>query len=655
MNSNKILPVENFPFDQFKLLGIDKDAVKKLPQTVLKALQSGNRTSLIQFNDFKVSENSQPITLNAKLSIATDADGKPKLKIHPVNLEANNYLGLTEKEIAHITKDPLNVIPKMVLDKKGELIDSFVSLDTTTNEYIAVKRESIKAPEAINDITLTEQQRNDFKNGKPIQIGKDNYRLDVNSETGLAGKNLINLEFKSGKYNAKNAMLDFVLIASGLAPIVLIEHLAKLIARNVIGNVIDNKKTINELLNADLKKPIANAMKEIAEKAKKGMVVSDNEKNEIVVFNVEEALKQDQVTSVNLQPVQEIAMDSNLRKVVYDNLVKHDELFGPERVKLYELNEKISKNFTGISVTDLKDFVSDLNWRISHETLSDNHSTINFIQKEKDQIEKYIKVRSENLVFDPIKGSTNNVVLPNVRDIKNPFLPTFYDKEFRQNETKLDGLQKSSTIDLNSMPEQEEIQSINQKEKIGEKLNGLQESFDSKGYFSNDEKTKNESLTNEFNETGKNDKIASNDQTKDFLGQDNKPDQDTKSNVARFDEKELNRFILVAENKKLFDNPHLNNLSKNEVNEILKHARMAGDKLQSFAVIDNKALGTDKVNYYYLIKSAGDNAMKNEGTIVRIKDLIDTLLKQPNGGDYIIRSSPNELKEKVNYSPTIRM
>ncbi len=526
MNSNKILPVENFPFHQFKLLGIDKDAVKRLPQNVLKALQSGNRTSLIQFNDFKVSENAEPIKLNAKLSITTDPDGKPKLKIHPINLEANNYLGLTEKEIAHIKKDPLNVIPKMVLDKKGELIDSFVSLDGTTNEYIAVKRESIKAPEAINDITLTEQQKNDFKNGKPIQIGKENYRLDVNSETGLAGKNLINLEFKSGKYNAKNAMLDFVLIASGLAPIVLIEHLAKLIARNVIGNVIDNKKTINELLNADLKKPIANAMRDIAEKVKNGMVVSDTEKNEILIFNVKEALKQDRVTSVNLQPVQE-----------------------------------------------------------------------------------------------------------------------------------LDG-EKSANIDVNSKLEKEEIQSINEKEKIGEKLNELQESFDSKGYFSSEEKAKNESLTNEFNAIGKNDKISSNDQTVDFLGQDNKQDQEKiemLSNAARFDERQLNKFNLVAENKKLFDNPHLNNLSKNEVNEIVKYAQIAENRLQGFAVINNKALGNDKVNYYHLIESAGKDAIKNEGTIVKLKDLIDSLLKQPNGGDYIITNSTNELKEKVNFSSAVKM
>lgn len=291
MINNKFLLVEDFPYDQFKLLGIDKDAVQKLPQSVLKALQSGNRTSLIQFNDFKVSENSQPITLNAKLSISTDAGGKPTLKIHPVKLEANNYLGLTEKEIDYIKKDPLNVVPKMVLDKKGELIDSFVSLDRTTNEYIAIKRESIKAPEAINDITLTEQQKNDFKNGKPIQIGKDNYRLDVNSEMGLAGKNLINLEFKSGKYNAKNAMLDFVLIASGLAPIVLIEHLAKLVVRNVVHN--------NHLLNMDLKKPIANAIKDIAEKVKNGMVVSDIEKNEIVVFNVQKFINQEQAVTVD--------------------------------------------------------------------------------------------------------------------------------------------------------------------------------------------------------------------------------------------------------------------------------------------------------------------------------------------------------------------
>ena len=527
MSSNRILPVENFPFDQFKLLGIDKDAVKKLPQTELKALQSGSRTSLIQFNNFKVGENAHPITLNAKLSITTDADGKPKLKIHPVNLEANNYLGLSEKEIAHIKKDPLNVIPKMVLDKKGELIDSFVSLDTTTNEYIAVKRESIKAPEAINDITLTEQQKNDYKNGKPIQIGKDNYRLDVNSETGLAGKNLINLEFKSGKYNVKNAMLDFVLIASGLAPIVLIEHLAKLIARNVIGNVIDNKKTINELLNADLKKPIANAMKEIAEKAKNGVVVSDTEKNKILIFNVEEALKQNQVTSVNLQPV--------------------------------------------------------------------------------------------------------------------------------QNEIKLDEL-KPSNIDVNSKPGQEEIHSINQKEKIGEELNGLQESFDSKGYFNNDEKAKNQSLTNEFNAIGKKDKISSNDQTIDFLGQENNQDKKETTNLNYAKEsgllKEYQSRGYIVKNKELLDNPTILNIDKDDAKDIIKYLKFADGKGRDFAVINSN---DNIITSYHNIDLAREAVNNEGGTIVKTKDLINTFSKQPDGGDYIITSSTNELKEKTNLSSAIKM
>jgi len=298
----KIIPVENLPFEQFRLLGMEKKAVLSLPQQTLQALQSGNRTSLIQFNNIQLNGNAEPVTVNAKLSIETGSDGKLNLKMHPVNLAPNNHLGLTEKEIDFLRKDPLHMLPKMVLSKTGEPVDSFVSLDHTTNEFVAIKRDSIKAPEAINEVKLTEQQKKDFTNGKPIKIGKDNFQLDVHAETGVAGSKINSISFKSGKYTPKNLMLDFAIIAAGLAPIVLIEHLAKMLVRNVAGNIQDNRKQLTELLNKDLSIPVKNTLATIGEKAKQGISFTSKEKNELLAFNVATTLKQQEHLS-NAMPV----------------------------------------------------------------------------------------------------------------------------------------------------------------------------------------------------------------------------------------------------------------------------------------------------------------------------------------------------------------
>ncbi len=117
----------------------------------MDALLSGNRTSLIQFNNIKPHGLSEAVTINAKLSLQKDGNAY-QLKMHPYHLEPKNTLDLSQKEIDFLQKDPLNVLPKMVRDKDGKLADSFISLDKTTNEYVALKRDSITPPESINDL-----------------------------------------------------------------------------------------------------------------------------------------------------------------------------------------------------------------------------------------------------------------------------------------------------------------------------------------------------------------------------------------------------------------------------------------------------------------------------------------------------------------------
>jgi Protein of unknown function (DUF3945)/Protein of unknown function (DUF4099) len=307
----KIIPVENLPFEQFRLLGMEKKAVLSLPQETLQALQSGNRTSLIQFKNLQLNGDTEPVTVNAKLSIETQSDGKLNLKMHPINLAPKNTMGLKESEMVYLQQNPLYIIPKVVVSKTGEAIDSFVTFDHTTNEFTAVRKNTIKAPDAINEVKLTAQQKKDFVNGRQIQLGKENFQLDVNTETGVTGSKINSISFKSGKYTPKNILLDFAIIAAGLAPIVLVEHLAKMLVRNVAGNLYDNRKQLHELLNKDLSIPVKNTLATIAEKTKQGISFTPKEKNELLVFNVVASLKQDEHLS-NTIPVPKNLITENV-------------------------------------------------------------------------------------------------------------------------------------------------------------------------------------------------------------------------------------------------------------------------------------------------------------------------------------------------------
>ena len=319
MEKKEEIPVEKLPFEQFKLLGLEKKDVLALPPSTLKTLLSGNRTSLIQFKNLRLNEILEPVTLNAKLSLQKDGDSF-KLIMHPINLEQKNNLDLNSKEIEFLQQDPLNILPKKIVNKDGALIDSFISLDRVTNEFIAVKKDTIKSPESINDIVLSDSQKKDFVNGKPIQIGKDNFQLDINSEQGIAGKNLDKIEFKKGKYSSYNLILDVALFATGLAPLILIEHLAKMI--------FNNKESINDLLKIDLKPAMDRTVSHIAEKLTNGSEMNNKEKNELFVINVKDSIntqkEKTKLSSAEVKnnPEQIIAENTNAYTYV-GNLVEH--------------------------------------------------------------------------------------------------------------------------------------------------------------------------------------------------------------------------------------------------------------------------------------------------------------------------------------------
>lgn len=320
MERSEIIPIEKLPFDQFKLLGMERKDVLALPKSTINALQTGNRTSLIQFNNLKVTDIAEPVTLNAKLSLEKVGDSY-KLLMHPINLQQKNTLDLSPKEIEFLQKDSLNILPKKVVEKDGTLTDSFISLDKVTNEFVAVKKDAIKSPDSINEIVLSEIQKKDFINGKPIQIGKNNYQLDVNSEQGIAGNNLDKIKFKKGKYNSYNLILDVTLFASGLAPLILIEYLAKII--------FNNRKTVNDLLNVDLKPAIDRTVSNIAEKFNNGSELNNKEKNELFIANVHDSLiiKKDEIKLVPADIKKSLETKINIGEIpnytFVGNLVEH--------------------------------------------------------------------------------------------------------------------------------------------------------------------------------------------------------------------------------------------------------------------------------------------------------------------------------------------
>lgn len=258
---------DQLPFDQFEILGVSRSDLLKLPPRTLNALLSGQRTSLMRFPNVELPGGVGPATLDAKLSIELKEDGSPTLKVHPIRNQAENVFKLSKEEIAHLKLDETNFIERTIKDR-GKPKEVLISLDKTVNEYVAINKAKVRAPESINDIPLTADQKKTFKEGKPITVGGEGFRLNPNSEIGITtttgdDNKIKKLHFKvdvlagvgrakgqpttyrHSTYSSRELAIDLALIASGAGTIVLLEHLANIAFTTAADRIKQNNKAQN--------------------------------------------------------------------------------------------------------------------------------------------------------------------------------------------------------------------------------------------------------------------------------------------------------------------------------------------------------------------------------------------------------------------------
>src|ERR1017187_170550 len=268
---------------QLELLGLTRKDILDMPPRTYNALMSGNRTSLIRFNNVRVPGLGVG-SLDAKLSLERKPDGSVALRFHPINQIAKNTFNLSRDEITKL-KDGANFISKKLLDGREHL----VGLDKQTSEFVAVPKDSIEAPKKINGVELTDNQAKDFKDGKDIKIGGQKFHLNLSDELGIsAAENssiLSSLQFRHSTYNSTELLFDLALLTSGIGSIVMIGHLAELLVYTSAAAIKGKKQgTIAQLVNENkaVRDVQAIASPESARKFEKGKFLTPKEIKEMV-------------------------------------------------------------------------------------------------------------------------------------------------------------------------------------------------------------------------------------------------------------------------------------------------------------------------------------------------------------------------------------
>jgi len=270
--------IAELPQKQLALIGLTGKDILSLPPRTLNALLSGNRTSLIRFTKVNIPGMSSPLSLDAKLSLERKPDNSVSLKIHPINQSPKNSFNLTKEELGYLANGETNFVSKQIRNATGKRNEYLVTLDKTTNEFVAVRRDHILAPEVINGTALTEQQKTDFKNGKDIAVGDGSYKLDPNSELGVKENNnkpVKNLQLKHSSYSENELLIDLALLTSGLGHFVLLEHLANLALHS--GAAVMKSLREESHLNKPVRDALAKASPELTDTYKQTQKISAKE------------------------------------------------------------------------------------------------------------------------------------------------------------------------------------------------------------------------------------------------------------------------------------------------------------------------------------------------------------------------------------------
>lgn len=172
------------PYEKLAVLGIDRKKADLLPQEVKEKLASGEVTPLMQVSIN--ARNGDIITLPVKLQLTADKNGNPALIAYPVRaeleVERNKVLRLTEQEAIRLRNG--EVVQKAV-EVNGEKTQQYLQLDPETKSVIHRRvtdirlEQKLKDMEKVNDIELGTQQKQQVREGKPIELNVGGEKVSV--------------------------------------------------------------------------------------------------------------------------------------------------------------------------------------------------------------------------------------------------------------------------------------------------------------------------------------------------------------------------------------------------------------------------------------------------------------------------------------------
>lgn len=158
-------------WDQLKNFGLSREYLQE--RGLLDSMLKGYKTN--QLVPINLNFGSAVLRTDARLSLQQSNTGEVVLAIHGIRKQPE----LERPYFGHIfsEEDKKNLLETgnmgRVVELKGrngEHIPSFISLDKMTNEVVAMRAENVYIPNEIKGVQLTDQEKNDLREGKKVYI-----------------------------------------------------------------------------------------------------------------------------------------------------------------------------------------------------------------------------------------------------------------------------------------------------------------------------------------------------------------------------------------------------------------------------------------------------------------------------------------------------
>ena len=158
-------------WDQLKNFGLSREYLQE--RGLLDSMLKGYKTN--QLVPINLNFGSAVLRTDARLSLQQSNTGEVVLAIHGIRKQPElerPYFGhvFTDDDRKNLLETGNMGRVVELNGRNGERIPSFISLDKLTNEVVAMRAENVYIPNDIKGVQLTDQEKNDLREGKKVYI-----------------------------------------------------------------------------------------------------------------------------------------------------------------------------------------------------------------------------------------------------------------------------------------------------------------------------------------------------------------------------------------------------------------------------------------------------------------------------------------------------